>query len=60
VRFIVNANFLALLVPIAYRHRLGEGEATVHAYREAKDLLSAIYASQRMRLPYEGVLLLGY
>lgn len=51
---------VALLVPIAYRHKLGDGEATVHAYREARELLSAVYASQRMKLPYEGVLLLGY
>jgi hypothetical protein len=57
---IVSANFLALLGPIANRHRAGEGETTVHAHREAKDLLSAVYTSKRMKLPYQGVLLLGY
>ncbi len=41
-----------MLMPIAYRY--------VAAYKDARDMLSAIYAGQRLRLPFEGVLLIGY
>jgi hypothetical protein len=30
------------------------------AYAKTPDQLSAIYASQRLRLPFDGVLLVGY
>jgi hypothetical protein len=30
------------------------------SYADAKDQLDAIYASQRLRLPFNGVLLFGY
>ncbi len=53
---IVNANYFALLLPIAYRHRLRDKEVSVRAYDEGKELLNAVYASQRLRLPFEGVL----
>jgi hypothetical protein len=33
---------------------------TVPAYRDCRDLLSAVFASQRLALPFEGILLLGY
>jgi hypothetical protein len=32
----------------------------VRSYDEAKDQIDAIYASQRLKLPFEGVLLFGY
>jgi len=32
----------------------------VASYHEAHDQLDAIYASGRLRLPFEGVLLFGY
>jgi hypothetical protein len=32
----------------------------VSSYRESKDQLDAPYASRRLRLPFEGVLLFGY
>jgi hypothetical protein len=57
---IVDANYLALLLPIAYRHTSGGREVVVRAYRECVDLLSALYASQRLALPFHGVLLVGY
>jgi hypothetical protein len=44
----------------AYRHRSGGKTVTVASYTEARDLLDAIYASGRLRLPLEGVLLIGY
>lgn len=57
---ILDARYLALLLPVAYRYG-GEGkESAVHVYRETLDQLRAIYASQRLPLPFEGVLLLGY
>jgi hypothetical protein len=57
---IVDAQFLALLVPTVYRVQSAGRAIQVPAYREARDLLTALYASQRLRLPFTGVLLVGY
>lgn len=57
---ILDARYLALVMPIAYRAQSGGRPIVVPAYREARDLLAAVYASQRLRLPFEGVLLVGY
>ena len=43
-----------------YRHRAGNKPVSVESYRDARDQLDAIYASGRLRLPFEGVLLFGY
>ena len=52
---ILDANFLVLLTPVAYR-----STTTVAAYRNTKAQLDAIYASNRLKLPFTGVLLVGY
>lgn len=57
---IVGARFLALGVMQAYRHKTAGRPVLVESYRETKDQLDAIYASGRLRLPFEGVLLFGY
>jgi hypothetical protein len=57
---ILDARYLALMMPLVYRAQSGGRPIAVPAYREARDLLSAVYASQRLRLPFEGVLLVGY
>lgn len=43
-----------------YRHQQGGKAVIVHSYRDARDQLDAIYASGRLALPFEGVLLFGY
>ncbi len=53
---IVDARYLALGVMSEYRYT---GE-TARSYRDARDLLQAIYGSGRLELPFEGVLLFGY
>ena len=57
---IVNARFLCLMLPIAYRHNQSGREVSVAAYGECSALLHAVYASRRLTLPFEGVLLVGY
>lgn len=57
---LVDARFLALGVMRQYRHKSNGREVVVSSYQEAKDQLDAIYASQRLMLPFEGVLLFGY
>jgi hypothetical protein len=57
---IVDARFLALGVMNEYRHQSGGREVVVRSYDDAKNVLDAVYASQRLRLPFEGVLLFGY
>lgn len=57
---ILDAQFLVLAQPLAYRFKSGSREGIEHAYRNTSDLLTAIYASQRLPLPFQGVLLIGY
>jgi hypothetical protein len=57
---IVDAHYLTLILPIAYRYVSGGRTVTSPAYDDCVDLLSALYASQRLPLPFRGVLLIGY
>jgi hypothetical protein len=57
---IVDARYLAVGVMQEYRHKSGGREIVVHSYGDAKGQLDAIFASQRLRLPFEGVPLFGY
>jgi hypothetical protein len=57
---IVGAKYLALGVMQEYRHLSGGKSVAVSSYREAKDQLDAIYASGRLVLPFDGLLLFGY
>jgi hypothetical protein len=57
---ILDAQHLILLLPVAYRHVSSGREVSVHAYKDCADLLSALYASQRLPLPFHGVMLVGY
>jgi hypothetical protein len=43
-----------------YRHLNAGRTVAVQSYRDAKNQLDAIYASGRLGLPFEGVLLFGY
>jgi hypothetical protein len=57
---IVGAKYLVLGVMQEYRHQSGQKQVSVESYKEAKDQLDAIFASGRLRLPFDGVLLFGY
>lgn len=55
---LVEARFLALGMPIFYES--GARKEKTYAYDVTRDQLDAIYASQRLALPFEGVLLFGF
>jgi hypothetical protein len=57
---IVGARFLALGVMAEYRHQSAGRAISIASYRDARDMLDAVFASQRLGLPFEGVLLFGY
>lgn len=57
---ILDARFLVLMLPVTYRYQSAGRTASVHVYKESLDQLRAIFASQRLTLPFKGVLLLGY
>ncbi len=57
---IVSTRFLALGVMSAYRHMSAGREINVAGFAEARSILDAVYASGRLQLPFEGVLLFGY
>ncbi|MGE0308924.1 MAG: hypothetical protein AB7Q27_24580 [Acidimicrobiia bacterium] len=57
---IVDARFFVLCVLQQYRRMSGGRQIIVQSYRDARNQLDAIYASGRLGLPFEGVLLVGY
>ena len=57
---IVDARFLALGVIAGDRHMTGRPEMHMEGFAEAAALLDFVYASGRLVLPLEGMLLFGY
>lgn len=57
---IVGARYLVLGVMLEYRHQQGGRQQRVSSYREVRDQLDAIYASGRLGLPFDGLLVFGY
>lgn len=55
---ILDAKYLILMQPFVYRSNPASGG--IHAYANSRSQLDAIYASRRLRLPFEGLLLIGY
>ena len=51
---------LVLAVMSEYRYRSGDRDQRNESFSLTNGQLDAIYASGRLRLPFEGVLLLGY
>jgi len=52
---ILDAQYLALLMPITYR-----STTAINAYKRTLSQLDAFYASSRLQLPFDGILLIGY
>ena len=57
---LVDARYLVLAVQSEYHHKSGGKDVIVHSYRDTRNLIDAIYASNRLQLPLEGILLVGY
>ena len=57
---LLDATNLALFMPIAYHHLSGGKALEKPAYRNTRRQLDAIYASRRLQLPFDGLLLVGY
>lgn len=55
---ILDAKYLILIQPFAYRSN--PTASPLYAYANSRDQLDAIYASRRLALPFEGILLIGY
>lgn len=53
---IFDARYLALVMPLAYR----TGVQSLKAYGRTREQLDALYAFDRLKLPFAGVLLVGY
>jgi hypothetical protein len=54
---LVDVDYLALAVLTEYRYG---SKSVEYSYSVTKDILDAIYGSQRLRFPMKGVLLIGY
>lgn len=57
---IVDARYFVLAVLQQYRRMSSGRPIVVSSYRDARNQLDAIYASGRLGLPFDGVLLVGY
>ena len=57
---LVDARYLVLAVQLAYSHKSAGRPISVRSYADSRNLFEAIYASSRLVLPLEGVLLVGY
>jgi hypothetical protein len=53
---ILDARYLALVMPLAYQG----GHQVMRAYHSSRQQLEALYASDRLKLPFDGILLVGY
>jgi hypothetical protein len=54
----VDARYLPLAVPLEYRY--GKKPTTEASYAKTYSVVEAIYGSQRLDLPFDGLLLVGY
>jgi len=54
---LVDVDFLALAVLVEYKYG---AKGIEYSYNVTKDILDAIYGSQRLRFPLKGILLVGY
>lgn len=57
---LVDVRYLVLGVMLTYRFAKRGRTVSETSYLKTKDLMDAIYASGRLQLPFEGVLLFGY
>jgi hypothetical protein len=53
---IVDADYLVLAMMLQYK----AGTTVVRSYERTREQIDAIYESERLRLPFRGVLLIGY
>jgi hypothetical protein len=56
---LLDVKYLVLVVPQKYRSGRST-ERTDKCYERARNLVESIYASSRLKLPFEGVLVVGY
>lgn len=56
----VDAEYAVIAMPIQYRFASGRRQIVNHSYEEGRKLLDAIWSSERLELPFKGMLLVGY
>ncbi len=56
----VDASSAVVAAPIVYRYQSSGRPIKSNTYEKAKDIFDAVYASGRLKLPFEGALLIGY
>jgi hypothetical protein len=57
---LIDARYLVLAVLIEYHYKSSGKELMSPNYRTSRSILDAIYASNRLVLPLDGVLLIGF
>lgn len=57
---IVNARYLVIAMAKEYRYSNRKKSVVNESYARARDQLDALYSSGRLKLPFDGLLLIGY
>jgi hypothetical protein len=56
----VGVQYGVIAAPLEYRYNSGGRQTKNLSYRDCRSILDAIWAGNRLRLPFEGMLLMGY
>jgi hypothetical protein len=57
---LVGVDYFVLAVPQKYAFQSSGNEVVDRTYKMCRDIFDALYAGERLRLPFQGVLLIGY
>lgn len=57
---LLDATYLAMWLPNIYHYKVKGRPMTKMAFESTRGTLEAIYASRRLKLPFEGILVVGY
>jgi hypothetical protein len=57
---LVGVRYFALAVPLRYPFQSGGRKIEDNTYEDCKSIINAIFSTPRFKLPFDGVLLMGY
>jgi hypothetical protein len=57
---IADADYAVIGIPLRYRYKSGGKDVAGANYEKAKNILETIWGTDRLKLPFKGMLLVGY
>jgi S-adenosylhomocysteine hydrolase len=56
----VDTDYFAIAVPLQYVSNSNGKRVVDQTYEDCKSIMDAIFSSERLKLPFRGVLIIGY